>query len=154
MAPCLSRHLRISSVVQPGAQSVPMRPPACRMGSWGWELFMGLGRGGEGDRGTELGFPGVGSTQGGELQKELSGVVCRQKGLCTGCRVWGFAGKGSAAFQGRSELVASPKADGQLTLHWEEPVPTAPCGQHPTSFSCSQELRRSTCLSSWGPHPP
>ena len=54
-----------------------MSPRAWRTGLWVWALFMGLGRGGDGDRGTGPGFLGWGlggkewSMQGGELQREL-----------------------------------------------------------------------------------
>lgn len=89
-------------------------PPSLETGPLGVETVHGVGEGRE-TGGQGCVSWGGGSTQGGELQRELSGVMHRLAGFPSGYGVWGFAGKGKATFQGK--VGAGNAAQGGWEAH-------------------------------------
>lgn len=119
--------------------------PRLEDGPWAWGAFVGLRRGGEGDRGTGLGSWGGGRHTG------------NPRGWCAGCE--GFqpavgpgallGTKGSCAGGSRSSQHR-PRQTGGPLLPGRGPSPQRLAGSAQPgcscSITCSQVLRRSACL--------
>lgn len=87
-----------------------------------WELFVGSGRGGKGDRGTRLGSLG-GTTQGGEPTENYQGRGAGWQGSALAAGPGTLLGGEMLPSKGRPEPADSSPRQTRITLCWDDPAP-------------------------------
>lgn len=87
-----------------------------------WELFVGSGRGGEGDRGTGLGSL-WGGHQGGEPTENYQGWGAGWQGSALAAGPGTLLGGETLPSKGRPEPADSSPRQMRGALCWEDPVP-------------------------------